>query len=110
MGGKVKYRNQGNWDKELLNYFCKLYLEIEFQDEMSRDPDFLDYIWEMLMYWCSSKQVYEYLIKCREQRDQQEGKYQPFQADCLLETFTDIYRLRITRPYSQRRRTRKKRY
>ena len=105
MSGKLnnKYQNTGEYNKELINLFCNTQLGLDFIDEMARDEEFLDYIWEILMLWCSSKRVYQYLINCREQRDKQNGIYQPFQADCLLETFTDIYRMRLNKPYTRQR-------
>lgn len=95
---KLKYDNRGDFDRELLLDFVSLYLDGgELQGDIDKilfSTDFLDFCLYASEELATKRPVKEFLRKCREQRDQQDGRYGDFQARCLLSTLCNIEKAR----------------
>lgn len=95
---KLKYQNTGEYDLEIIKYFLDIFLDGESPEEPSDkllfSTDFLDFCLLAAKELATKKPVKEFLRKCEDQRDKQEGRYQDFQARCLLSTLCNIERAR----------------
>lgn len=93
----MKYNNNGEFNLKSISEALDIFCEETGRDrsEVSHtDTDFVDFILAVCMDLATGTSVLNFLRKAKELKSQNGNRYNPYQIECILKTYTNIVQAR----------------